>query len=1257
MTGFVLLRARAHRLLLAAALLAVLLTTAVLATLAAFSGTVGDAALRRTLAGDAAADAALTLEVPYLTGADREAAGKAVEDNAPAAFAGLPVRVQSLDRSGPYELPRRLQPPAARAGEDPDLTHLGALERSEVALTAGRWPGAAATPPAAAGASDARDGGAVEVAVPQIAADRLGLAPGDTLALAGRSDDDPPLPVEITGVYRPRDREAPYWLADELRGKGVQQGGYTTYGPLLTDPGSFASGRVAQAAGAWVLRGDFGEMTAGRADALRASVKKASGALADEPVFDGRAVATTRLPQLLDGTERALLVSRSTLLIVALQLVLLAGYALMLVARLLGAERRGETDLLRARGGSRQRIGVLTAAESLLLALPAAIAAPLLAGPLIRLLSARGPLERAGLTPDSAAGRGTWLVAAACALGCAAAVVAPTLLRGGGADGVLSAGRTVRAKPLPAPLRAGADGALLVVAGVAYWQLDRQTSGSGALSGDRSGTLGIDPVLVAAPALALLAGTVLTLRLLPPVARLAERRAAAGRGLPSALAGWQLSRRPLRGAGPVLLLVLAVAIGMLALAQGASWDRSQRDQADFHAGTDVRVLTSRLPELGQGGMMERVPGVTAAAPAARWGMSLSGGGSAEVLALDTARAAEGLRLRPDLADGAEGAELLRKLAPGGPVGKQESAPPGPEEKRETAAGAEDAGSGAYATGGTSAADSTGATGRTRHPAAGAERPAGGPPPDARRAATAPADTAAHPAARAERAVGDPDPPDRPASPDRAVPAAARAGGAGAVAPAASQAPAERTRAGGLELPGLPGEVRVVARLDADATARGRAAVTVLVEDRYGAAYELPAGDLPADGRTHTLTADVAAAAAAPDGRPAGPLRLTGLRLVHPQPRDGGERRLDVARIEVAKPFGEEDPAAGAREVPLPDGFRWHARAVSEPEALHDETPAAVADRPRATGDSALSLSYGTGDQFYDTWTGPPLVTLTVTAARGATWPLTALATDEMLKSTGAKVGDTISVPVPGGSLSAKITGSVQELPTTGPGSPAAAAEPSRARFGGALLIDLPTANGALTQRGLATLLPSEWWLTTRPGETDTAVAALRDRADTDPGNVLVRDELAGELGGDPLGAGPQAALAATAAAAAVLAALGFAVSAAASVRERTREFAVLRALGAPQRQLARTFAAEQGVLITLALAAGMLLGWALARSVIPLITLTGRAAQPVPPVVVELPAGSVAGLLAAVAAVPVLVTVLVALRRGDPATALRLGGE
>jgi len=128
--------------------------------------------------------------------------------------------------------------------------------------------------------------------------------------------------------------------------------------------------------------------------------------------------------------------------------------------------------------------------------------------------------------------------------------------------------------------------------------------------------------------------------------------------------------------------------------------------------------------------------------------------------------------------------------------------------------------------------------------------------------------------------------------------------------------------------------------------------------------------------------------------------------------------------------------------------------------------------------------------------------------------------------------------------------------------------------------------------------------------------------------------------------------------AAALAALGFAVSATGSLRERDSEFAVLRALGAPRRRLARTIAVEQGVLVTLALLVGAALGTVLARAVIPLILLTSDAARPVPEVLVELPLGQVALLLAAVAATPLAVTAVLALRRANPLVSLRQqGGE
>jgi ABC-type antimicrobial peptide transport system permease subunit len=171
-------------------------------------------------------------------------------------------------------------------------------------------------------------------------------------------------------------------------------------------------------------------------------------------------------------------------------------------------------------------------------------------------------------------------------------------------------------------------------------------------------------------------------------------------------------------------------------------------------------------------------------------------------------------------------------------------------------------------------------------------------------------------------------------------------------------------------------------------------------------------------------------------------------------------------------------------------------------------------------------------------------------------------------------------------------------------------------------------------------------------------AAVRAMPDVDPGQVVVRDEIAAELRDDPFGAGPEAAFAAAAVVAAALAAVGFAVSAAGSLRERGAEFAVLRALGTSRRRLARMIAAEQGVLLVLALVVGVALGTVLTRAVLPLIVLTSRATRPVPELLVELPPARVALLLAAVAAAPLLVTAALALRRADPANALRdQGGE
>ncbi|MFI8945228.1 FtsX-like permease family protein [Streptomyces sp. NPDC053750] len=643
-----LLRARAHRLLLAAALLTVLLTTTVLATLTAFSGAIGDAALRHALADPrTAADAALIVKAD-VPAEDRDAADAAVREGAAKTFDGLPHTVRTLDRSGPYALPSAQRPRSEQAGA-PDLTFFASLDPSQVRIGEGRMP----RDPAA---------GTVETALPVSAAERLGVRPGDRLTLTDRLGG-PAVRVVVTGLYRPADGQAPYWRLDDLDGRGIEQGGFTTYGPLLVPPGVLSGGRVSAGSSGWLVTADYSSLTSGRTDALRKAAQEGTAWLRGRPVLSGTTAAATGLPDILNRLDRSLVVSRSTVLVIALQLALLAGGALLLVARLLSVERAGELWLLRARGASRARLVGVSALEALLLAGPALVCAPLLAGPLIRLLAGQGPLARIGLRWDPASGGSgaVWLVAAIAALGCTLAVTLPALTSSTGTGG--------RTRALPAPLRAGVDVGLLVVAAVAYWQLDRQTSGTGTATTGTStgadgdpGTLGVDPLLVATPALALLAGTVLALRLLPLVARLAERRAASGRGLATALAGWQLSRRPMRGAGPVLLLVLAVALGTMAIGQSASWSRSQDDQADFRTGAPVRVLAAAETVPGRTDRYAAVPGVRDVAPAARTTLPLSGDRTATVLALDTSHAADTVLMRRDLADEPL-PELLSGLAP------------------------------------------------------------------------------------------------------------------------------------------------------------------------------------------------------------------------------------------------------------------------------------------------------------------------------------------------------------------------------------------------------------------------------------------------------------------------------------------------------------------------------------------------------------------------------------------------------------------
>jgi ABC-type antimicrobial peptide transport system permease subunit len=98
---------------------------------------------------------------------------------------------------------------------------------------------------------------------------------------------------------------------------------------------------------------------------------------------------------------------------------------------------------------------------------------------------------------------------------------------------------------------------------------------------------------------------------------------------------------------------------------------------------------------------------------------------------------------------------------------------------------------------------------------------------------------------------------------------------------------------------------------------------------------------------------------------------------------------------------------------------------------------------------------------------------------------------------------------------------------------------------------------------------------------------------------------------------------------------------------------VLAALGVGQRAQAAQLCLEQFALSVPAAAVGLLAGIGLARLVVPAITLSTGATDPVPPALAVVPLGQAITLALITAALPVAAAALSVARRPDPAAQLR----
>lgn len=410
--------------------------------------------------------------------------------------------------------------------------------------------------------------GSREAALPSSRADALDLGPGDVLTLTpvqrtgdGWVPDGPPVVFTLVGAFEPDDHEDPYWQAQDLLGRA---------GPVP----AILTNRTA-------LQGLEHRFERVHADAILPEA--ALGAEQIPEIRDqlaaaeARVVATglgtrldTQVPQLLDRITRNGDQARALLPVTAGPLVALCWLVIYLAVSHGVSARRHEAGVVALRGAGARTRWMVSTAESLI---PVLVGVPLGVVVAHLLVAVAGPAGAARPAID----QGQLLAAGLAAAG---AVLAALLA----VRRELAAPVALLLRRVP-PRRGWAVAAaevlavaLAVVVVVDLRVFDRELVG----------------VMVAAPALVMLAVAVLAARALRPLVDLLGRWSLR-RGHPgTAMAGFYLARRP--GAGRlVVALGLVLSVPGFAVASTVVAADGRLTQAEQALGA-TRVLTLEAVE-------------------------------------------------------------------------------------------------------------------------------------------------------------------------------------------------------------------------------------------------------------------------------------------------------------------------------------------------------------------------------------------------------------------------------------------------------------------------------------------------------------------------------------------------------------------------------------------------------------------------------------------------------------------------------------
>jgi ABC-type lipoprotein release transport system permease subunit len=404
--------------------------------------------------------------------------------------------------------------------------------------------------------------------------------------------------VKITGIFKANDERSPFWLgyptAILTPSPPIEFGGRDLPLILHVNWDAITQGVAPANAGLpadfnWVYFTNAEKLSNAPAGDMLQRITSLEDDVAKKIVRPS--VITSIDPTFKRLTEKITFVRIPMFLIAALTIVIVI-YYLFLVSGLLSTRRGPETVMLRSRGLSVLQILRFEALEGLLL-----IGFPVLVAPLV----AAAAVWAMGMLPvfDQVTNGEplsveltwkAWAYSAGTGVAVLVVILGPVLLA---AKSGIVADRASKSRPDTPPLfqRYYLDALFLVLGGLVWWELNSRGS---VVSASRDGGRSADSTLLFAPAIFLIVIALVFLRIFPLVAKTVSIIAGRSGSASISMGFWRLGRRPYWYSWPIILLVLAGGLGVLAGTLASTLERSSREQVLYETGGDLHVTPSGI---------------------------------------------------------------------------------------------------------------------------------------------------------------------------------------------------------------------------------------------------------------------------------------------------------------------------------------------------------------------------------------------------------------------------------------------------------------------------------------------------------------------------------------------------------------------------------------------------------------------------------------------------------------------------------------